>query len=97
LASAVEPLRAANHLAGRELYRSSFHSIEGGFMPSTAGGGFHTTPLSSVGYDKDSGLDLAFAVAGGNPMLYENPALVRGLRSLGHRHVSLGGISGGAA
>ncbi len=45
LASAVEPLRAANLLAGRELYRVSFLSVSGGFMASTAGGGFVTAPL----------------------------------------------------
>src|SRR5690606_29756455 len=98
LASAVEPLRAANDLAGRELYRSSFYSVEGGFVPSTAGGGFDTAPLSAVGqHGQDPTLDMAFVVAGGNPMLYENPALVRSLRSLVRRQVGLGGISGGAA
>jgi transcriptional regulator GlxA family with amidase domain len=94
LASAVEPLRAANHLAGRTLYPCSFHSVVGGFAASTSGGGFETLPLSR---SQESGLDLAFVVAGGNPMLYEDPVLVRGLRALTQRGVRLGGISGGAA
>ncbi|RUV35126.1 hypothetical protein EOD29_31725, partial [Mesorhizobium sp. M1A.T.Ca.IN.004.03.1.1] len=34
LASAVEPLRAANQLAGRKLYHCSFYSVTGGFMAS---------------------------------------------------------------
>ncbi|HWK66343.1 MAG TPA: GlxA family transcriptional regulator [Rhizobiaceae bacterium] len=98
LASAVEPLRAASHLAGRTLYRSSFYSVEGGFMPSTAGGGFNTAPLSTLErWENGAKLDLVFVVAGGNPMLYESPALMRSLRLLGHKHVRLGGISGGAA
>lgn len=92
LTSAVEPLRAANHLAGRELYRPFYHSVAGGFAASTSGGGFVTTPLAQV-----AALDLALVVAGGNPMRYEDPALVRGLRALQARKVRLGGISGGAA
>ncbi|MEI4485085.1 GlxA family transcriptional regulator [Frigidibacter sp. MR17.14] len=93
LASAVEPLRAANHLAGRTLYRCSFHSVAGGFLASTSGGGFHTEPLSVAGAIPD----LVLVVAGGNPMLYEDPALTQALRGLASRGVRLGGISGGAA
>lgn len=94
LASAVEPLRAANHLAARTLYLCTFYSVAGGFMASTSGGGFDTVSLSRA---HESGLDIAFVVAGGNPMLYDDPVLVRGLRTLGQRGVRLGGISGGAA
>lgn len=92
LTAAVEPLRAANHLAGQELYRPSYHSVAGGFVPSTSGGGFHTAVLPAPG-----ALDLAFVVAGGNPLLYEDAALARGLRALKARNLPLGGISGGAA
>lgn len=94
LASAVEPLRAANHLAGRTLYPCTFHSVDGGFVASTSGGGFETTPLSQA---QESGLDIAFVVAGGNPMLHEDTVLVRRLRTLTQRGVRLGGISGGSA
>lgn len=94
LASAVEPLRAANHLAGRNLYRCSFHSVAGGFVASTSGGGFDTAALSRA---DEGGLDIAFVVAGGNPMLYEDPALLRHLRALARRGARLGGISGGPA
>ncbi|AGT11430.1 GlxA family transcriptional regulator [Paracoccus aminophilus] len=92
LTSAVEPLRAANHLAGRELYRPSYHSVAGGFAASTSGGGFQTSKLPAA-----SDLDLALVVAGGNPLLYEDTALARGLRALKARKLPLGGISGGAA
>lgn len=93
LASAVEPLRAANHLAQKTLYRCSFYSETGGFMPSTSGGGFYTEPLASLTKIPD----LVLVVAGGNPMLYEDPALEQMLRSLAQRGAHLGGISGGAA
>lgn len=97
LASAVEPLRAANQLADSKLYRCSFYSVAGGFMPSTSGGGFETLPLAAVTKAGVGKLDLALVVAGGNPMLFDDPVLVRNLRALQHRHVTLGGISGGAA
>lgn len=93
LTSAVEPLRAANLLAGRELYRTLFLSVTGGFAASTADGGFECTRLSDAG----DGFDLALVVAGGNPMLYEDPPLIRGLRALDARKIQLGGISGGPA
>lgn len=92
LASAVEPLRAANLLAGRELYRTRFLSVAGGFEASTAGGGFACERMGA-----GMAPDLAFVVAGGNPLRYEDPALARGLRALDQRRVALGGISGGAA
>lgn len=92
LTSAVEPLRAANHLAGAELYRAMYYSVAGGFAASTSGGGFQTDRLADAGAP-----DLALVVAGGNPMRYEDAALVRGLRGLQARGVRLGGISGGAA
>ncbi|CAD7037763.1 GlxA family transcriptional regulator [Pseudorhizobium endolithicum] len=94
LASAVEPLRAARHLAGKDLYRCHYYSVEGGFIASTSGGGFQTDPLSRATNDR---LDLAFVVAGGNPLLYHDAALIRGLRALDHLRIPLGGISGGAA
>ncbi|MBM3604695.1 MAG: GlxA family transcriptional regulator [Alphaproteobacteria bacterium] len=92
LTSAVEPLRAANHLAGREFYQPVFYSTDGGFAASTSGGGFNTLLLS-----KAIPVDLAFVVAGGNPLRYEDAALSRGLRALQAGRIPLGGISGGAA
>lgn len=92
LTAAVEPLRAANHLAGRLLYRPSYHSVAGGFAASTSGGGFQTEGLPDP-----AALDLVLVVAGGNPLRYEDAALARGLRALQARKLALGGISGGAA
>lgn len=97
LASAVEPLRAANQLAGRMLYRFGFYSVEGAFMASTSGGGFETETLAAASAKHSERLDLALVVAGGSPMLYEDAALVRGLRALQQRRTRLGGISGGPA
>ncbi|MDO5622631.1 MAG: GlxA family transcriptional regulator [Paracoccus sp. (in: a-proteobacteria)] len=98
ITAAVEPLRAANHLAGADLYRAAFYSVGGGFAASTSGGGFPTLPLIETHGGAATGtLDLVFVVAGGDPMEYDDPALIRGLRSLDRRGIGLGGISGGAA
>lgn len=93
LASAIEPLRAANQLGRDQRYRLRFLGAEGGFVASSVGGGFDCTALRDAAPD----LDLLFVVAGGDPMLHDGPALVHGLRRLDRRGVSLGGISGGAA
>lgn len=93
LTSAVEPLRAANQLAQKTLYHCSFHSVGGGFLASTAGGGFFTESLAQLRGTPD----LVFVVAGGNPMLYKDAALEQALRGLALRGARLGGISGGAA
>ncbi|TJZ91363.1 GlxA family transcriptional regulator [Paracoccus gahaiensis] len=92
LAAAVEPLRAANFLAGRALYRMEYLTPGGGFAASTSGGGFDSRPLAQAGP-----LDLALVVAGGNPLHYHDAGLARGLRALAARRMALGGISGGAA
>lgn len=93
VATAVEPLRAANLLSERPLYQSVFLSESGGFMPSSANGGFHTEPWAQV----QEKFDLVFVAAGGNPMIYDSPALMRYLRNLAGQGVTLGGISGGSA
>ncbi|HEY0213277.1 MAG TPA: GlxA family transcriptional regulator [Paenirhodobacter sp.] len=93
LTSAVEPLRAANLLAGHDLYQIRYLSVGGGFAASTAGGGFPCQDLATAAPD----FDIAFLIAGGDPLHYEDPALIRALRGLAARKVALGGISGGAA
>lgn len=92
-AAAVEPLRAANQLAGRTLYDVRFLSVDGGPVASSAGGWFETRPLAEA----DEGFDVVFVVAGGNPFAIRNAALTGHLRRLDRLGVSLGGISGGAA
>ncbi|MFT4013941.1 MAG: GlxA family transcriptional regulator [Paracoccus sp. (in: a-proteobacteria)] len=93
LASAVEPLRAANQLAGSELYRLRYFAAEERFVPSSAGGGFSCAALR----DAPLTLDLLFTVAGGNPLQQDDPEVARHLRQLARHGVKLGGISGGSA
>lgn len=90
-ASVVEPLRAANLLAGRELYRwvhltpgpQTVMASCGAAVPCTARAG-DAVPL-----------DLLLVCAGGNPMAFRDRRTLHWLRALAARGMRLGGVSGG--
>ncbi len=90
-ASAIEPLRAANRLSGRTLYRWSHVSIDG--LASVASNGVDIRADFGVGADVR--LDYLIVCAGGNPALFQHPATFAWLRQLARRGVKLGGVSGG--
>jgi transcriptional regulator GlxA family with amidase domain len=90
-ASAVEPLRAANLFAGRELYRW-VHIAHG--EPVVAASCGATVPCTAkVGDALD--LDLLLVCAGGNPARFAHGRTFAWLRRLAQRGVALGGVSGG--
>lgn len=93
VAAAVEPLRAANLLAGRPLYELLWFSALGGKARSSVGSWFDTTPIG----ESASELDILFVVAGGDPLSIDVERLAGFLRRLAVQGVALGGISGGAA
>lgn len=91
-ASAVEPLRAANQLAQRTLYR--WWNTTPGDKPSVASSG--TAVLPDFAMDDDvQDLDLLFVCAGGNPAAFDDRQSLAWMRKLARRGVSIGGISGG--
>jgi transcriptional regulator GlxA family with amidase domain len=90
-ASAIEPLRAANHIAGKELYRLRIISVRGDGAICSAG---HEVSCSSSIENKHS-LDFLFVCAGGNPFAFRHRKVITWLRSLAAEGVILGGISGG--
>jgi len=90
-ACAIEPLRAANLLSGKPLYRWSHISIDG--QPSCASNGVSIQPDFRVG-DSER-FDYVFVCAGGNPTLFAHPPTLAWLRQLVRRRVRVGGISGG--
>lgn len=92
LSAAIEPLRAANLLAGRELYHLTFVSVDCAPARASAGMLLEGPELRGAGFD----YDYAFVVAGGDPLRYFNPALDGWLRRARARRMRLGGISGGA-
>jgi len=90
-AAAVEPLRAANLLAGRELYRW-WHAAPGG-GPVSASNGVAVVADFAPGAAGDA--DIVFVCAGGNPATFDDRGTLAWLRRLARRGVALGGISGG--
>lgn len=90
-ASATEPLRAANLLAGREIYAAAPLSIEGGAVRSSSGVAVECRRLGAAGED----LHAVFVCAGGGPADWDVPDLHAMLRQLARRGVRVGGISGG--
>ena len=90
-AAAIEPLRAANLLMARPVYDLTFVSAAGGPVASSAGSSFDTRPLAEAG----AGFDIAFVVAGGDPLSQPTPAADGWLRRLAARGVALGGIGDG--
>lgn len=90
-AAAIEPLRAANLLSGRELYRWRHVAVDGG--SAEASNGVRVIADQKVG-DK-AAFDTVMVCAGGNPALFEDAATFAWLRDLARTGVRLGGISGG--
>lgn len=90
-ASSIEPLRAANRLSGRELYRWSHVSIDG--CPAVASNGVDIRADFGVG--EEVRFDYLFVCAGGNPAAFQHAPTFAWLRQLARRGVRLGGVSGG--
>jgi transcriptional regulator GlxA family with amidase domain len=91
-ASAVEPLRAANQLSGRTLYRW-WHAAPGD-APAMASNGAAVLPDFSIGAAANP-LDLMIVCAGGNPASFRDRKTLSWLRRLARRGTIMGGISGG--
>ena len=90
-AAAVEPLRAANQLAGRKLYDIRNIPCEG--ASSTASCGAMVRAGAHVGEQVD--FDILFVVAGSRSSCFSEQRVTQWLRLLSRRGVSLGGISAG--
>src|SRR4029453_17131253 len=90
-AAAIEPLRAANLLSGRELYRW-WHAAPGG-KPVLASNGVAGTP--DCGTNTERAADTVLVCAGGNPALFDDRSVFAWLRRLARKGAVLGGVSGG--
>lgn len=91
-AGAVEPLRAANQLAGKTLYR--WWNAAPADKPALASNGAAVMPDFKFGADVGS-LDLLLVCAGGNPSTFNDRRTFAWLKKLAARGVTLGGVSGG--
>src|SRR5690349_13995785 len=83
-ASAIEPLRAANQLAGKILYRW-WHAAPGD-KPAVASNGAAVVPDFKFGAEPRS-LDLLFVCAGGNPAIFHDRRTFAWLHKLSRRGV----------
>ncbi|MDP4025245.1 GlxA family transcriptional regulator [Methylobacterium sp. NEAU 140] len=98
-ASACEPFRAANDLAGRTLYRLRYfgegedegEGARGGRVASSSGTEVPTEDLPRERGD----LHTVFVCAGGEPTGWDRPAIHAALRRMARYGVRVGGISGG--
>ena len=91
-ASAVEPLRAANQLSGRALYDWVHLSFDGGPLVASNG----VTFPADCSLDDAPHLDALFVCSGGNPAQFDHPPPFALLRTLAHRGIQMGGMSGGS-
>lgn len=90
-AAAVEPLRAANQLSGKTLYR--WWQTAPGNGPAVASNG--AAMLSNHEFGADDLPDLLLVCAGGNPSAFSDRKTFAWLRRLSQQGVIIGGISGG--
>jgi transcriptional regulator GlxA family with amidase domain len=90
-AAVIEPFRAANTLAGRELYRWTHISVDG--RPVCASNGASVLANRAVG--KPFACDTLFVFAGGDPAAFADAKTFAWLRHLARLNVKLAGVSGG--
>ncbi len=90
-ASMVEPLRAANLLSGRELYRWRHVSVDGAPVAASTGSALPVEQAATGAGD----FGLLFVCAGGQRIDFDHGPTLAWLRQLARRGVGLGGISGG--
>ena len=90
-ASVVEPLRAANLLAGKELYRW-LHISPGPPVVEASCGATVPCPVKTGDSVK---LDLLLVCAGGNPTAFRDRTTLQWLKTLAGRGLRIGGVSGG--
>ncbi len=90
-AAFIEPLRAANNLAGHELYAWRHYSIDGGEVRASNGVGLLAD--GQVGAPVD--LDLLMVFAAGYPAEFRNTQCMGWLRKIARQGTIVGGVSGG--
>ncbi len=92
LANAVEPLRAANTLARKEIYTWQFLSLSGG--PVASSSGLQVSPHSRLGAEGAG--DILFVMPSYGYLEHVTPATARGLRAASKRYKALAGFDTGS-
>jgi len=91
VANAVEPLRMANRLVGKQVYQWSIISLDG--RASNASSGLNLSPTGAL--DKLGAVDIVFVCGGINVRDAVSPALLTALRRLADRRIALGALCTG--
>jgi transcriptional regulator GlxA family with amidase domain len=91
LSTAVEPLRMANIVVGREVYRWSIASLDGEPVPASSG--LSMTP--TVALDRLARFEILFVCGGIQVREATTPAVLQALRRLADRRVPLGALCTG--
>jgi transcriptional regulator GlxA family with amidase domain len=91
VANAIEPLRMANRLMGRDIYEWSLVNLDG--RTEEASNGLILSPTISL--DKLGQVDILFVCGGVHVREAVSPALLTALRRLADRRVALGGLCTG--
>ena len=91
VANALEPLRMANRLVGRDIYDWSIVSIDG--VASDASSALKLSPTTTL--EKLTSVDIVFVCGGINVREAVSPALLAALRRLADRRVPLGALCTG--
>jgi transcriptional regulator GlxA family with amidase domain len=89
-AATIEPLRGANLIRGKTIYRWSVFSPDGGAVESGAGVEVATSPLPKIA---DTEIQLLVICGGMGTVRYENRKLTAFLRQLSLRNVIIGAVS----
>src|SRR4051812_49052155 len=85
-AAAVEPLRAANLLSGRELYRWRHVAVRSDVAEASNGG----RVVADLRVGDAERLDTLLVCAGGNPAVFDDATTFGWLRALARKGVRLG-------
>ena len=91
LAACVDPLRAANRRAQRQVFSWHLVSPVGDEITLTSGIAIQTLPL-----DTRPDFDVLIIVAGFNLIDHATPSLIRQIRSVAPRMRAIGGVDGGS-
>jgi transcriptional regulator GlxA family with amidase domain len=91
VANALEPLRMANRLVGKEIYQWSVVSMDG--LAVDASSALNLSPTGSL--DKLGAVDILFVCGGVNVREAVSPLLLTALRRLADRRVPLGALCTG--
>jgi AraC family transcriptional regulator, glycine betaine-responsive activator len=91
VANAIEPLRMANRLMGRDVYEWSLVSLDG--RSEEASGGLNISP--TIALDNLGKVEVLFVCGGVNVREAVSPVLLTALRRLADRKVALGGLCTG--